>query len=1130
MEKKLGSGFGVLAVLAFIVHAAFPPASERGSGAAESQKQQKQKAAAPAAPEQQLVEGPWLATRAFFAASNAKTPEINSQNLASRLAAVGEIDAAAARELLAVASNDYEMQCIVATVADPVHTHLPLLFDQQVEAIETAAERLGWEFARQWLPWPISTPSKDGSFEDRLAEMKSERAQESLPGVLVFRHLQEAGSFPNKGLLIFLVPETPTAGIAAAPFNSAMNLALAAAPHVGLLAPTFSGSFESLTRLVNRWKTQPEFKRLYPAVYSGTASSSVRGKIFSGQTGLEFHSGVASISEAQHAFTELLGRYGISESHAAYLVEGESGYAKSFILQEASPIKTYRYPRDIANLRNAYQEATGTESTKGGSQAAVDFTLKDHSHGEDTVPVFSDTHTPVVQSALLSSIAKDFRERQIELVYVVATNTLDALFLARVIRKGSPSTRVLVGGGDLLFVPAASQESVSGTLFLSSYPLFLQGNRWISRDEDHIHPFPSANFQGLYMETRTLLYAMAGNALDPHREQFLEDERSAFSGLWLLTVTRHGLAPLSWFAKESNAIGNDHNTPRFNSPPPSLGWFLSLITVGLAALLTSFLILRANLADASPVPFWLALHEDSVGSVLSLLGICLSLSMMVLLLGLPAWQYVLQGSPANALALELFSIIALAAPIAAMATVALRRVQLLRCVCLRHKLLAGGLGAAYLFFGAAWAMSCYGHSSQADLLFRYRVLDLYSGFSPAAPLLILCLVFLMRFLMLLRRYSEVAWDSPALIFNENVKMHALMRPHVLAVEEHLKSGIAAVDQSITAPVAWRYTALGSLVVLCLLPLLPSLHAFELFPFSLVLQLAVALVSLGGAVACQDLIHLWKSLRKMLQLLEMSPLRGAIGRVVRRWPRQPVWALWRAISRPRLAAQMLLALHNRHQSVIGAYGLLIDYTHFRRLSEARFTEPGSKRGREYYAALFAYEHECATLAAQILERELVPYWDKSPLDDNGDPPIAGKESPIDTAARFGADFVALQLCNYILFAVHHTQRLAWNISLGLLLLIVALASYHPQSPQFLARMLAVILVGFSGVMAWVFAGMERNWVLSRIGRTRPGQLNFEFWARLASVLILPLSAVLVHLFPSLSGLLSDVIAPSMEALK
>ena len=1122
MEKKVGSGLGVVAILSLLVYSAFPPTPQPGASAAETKKEQKQQAAKANGAAPQALEGPWLATREFFAGSAAKLPELDSQSLRGQLSGVGGVDLGLARDLLGAPASGYDVQNIIATVANPVHTHLPLLFDQQIEAIEGAAERNGWEFAGQWLPWNISSPATDDTFAERLGERALEREQEALPGVLVFRH-SPMERFENKCLLVFLTPEAPTTGIVAAPFNAAMNLALAMGGKIGLLAPSFSGSFESLTRLVNMWQKQPGVNLAQYTVYSGTASSSKRANFFRAETKLKFQSGVTSIEMNQQGFTKVLQRYGISTEHSAYLIEGESGYARSFIADEkrnewAGRIRTYRYPRDIANLRNAYQEATGNPSTKDNSQISLDFTLKDRSHSADTVPIFSDTHTPVVQSALLGAIARDFREKRIELVYIVATNTLDALFLARVMRKGSPDTRVMIGGADMLFVPAASQESVAGTLFLSPYSLFLQPSKTPPYDDFQIHTFPTSNFQGLFSVTEQLLAEMNGKPRDAPE----------FPGFWLLTVTHHGLIPLDWINRNA---GNETSAGvLFPTPRPSFGWFATLIGTGLVAIFGSMLILWANLVKETRVPFWLAIHPSSPASAVALTGAGLSLSLMVWVLSLPAYETWLEIGGSRGIATILLAAAATVTPPTAILIVVLKEWQLWETARPIHKILTVGLVLTDAGLGWAWAWACYGHAAQTGLLFRLRALNLFSGTSPAAPLLILGCVFFLRFLMLFRRYSEVAWDAPTLIFKDDVKMHAMIRPHVLAVEEHLKSGIAAVDISIGSPVAWRYTAGGIAVVLCMLPLLPSLHPFEREPYTVVLELCVGLVLLGLAVACQDLVHMWQNLRGMLQLLEMSPLRGAIERVVSQWPRQAVWALWRSISRPRLAAQMLLALHNRHQSLVGAYPLLIDYTRFRRLAEARFVQMSDKRAAQHYLDLQNYEHECADLAAQILEHELVPYWDKSPLNDDGDPQVEGKEHPEDVAARYGADFFALQLCNYILFAVRHTQRLAWSISVGLLLLVLALASYHPQSPQLLGRILAVLLVGIGCVIGWVFAGMERNWVLSRIGRTEPGELNLEFYVRLASIVILPLSAVLVHLFPSLSGFLSNVITPGMEALK
>ena len=388
MRKSLGSGFGVLAFLAFTVHSTLPRAAEQPATPADSVKiQGKQKPAEPASPEGTPLEGPWLATRSFFSLTTRELPPDRSSSLVARLPIAGT-DRNAFRDLLGLPAEGYEMESVVATVVNPMHTHLPLLFDEQIEAIESAAERQHWEFAGQWLPWAISRPSADETFKDRVAEQKFERAQEALPGVLVFRHQGER-PFPIRCLLVFLVPEMPTAGIAAAPFNAALNLALAATDRVGLLAPTFLGSFDSLTKLVRNW---PELASGQHAVYSGTTKSSRRAKVFFEETGVPFHSGVASIDADHRAFKKVLSRYGIPETRAAYLVEGESGYANAFMPKEdrtpPSEIVTYRYPRDIATLRNAYQESKEADPTKASDRSPVDFTMKDRSHGEDTVPIF----------------------------------------------------------------------------------------------------------------------------------------------------------------------------------------------------------------------------------------------------------------------------------------------------------------------------------------------------------------------------------------------------------------------------------------------------------------------------------------------------------------------------------------------------------------------------------------------------------------------------------------------------------------------------------------------------------------------------------------------------------------------
>jgi hypothetical protein len=68
-----------------------------------------------------------------------------------------------------------------------------------------------------------------------------------------------------------------------------------------------------------------------------------------------------------------------------------------------------------------------------------------------------------------------------------------------------------------------------------------------------------------------------------------------------------------------------------------------------------------------------------------------------------------------------------------------------------------------------------------------------------------------------------------------------------------------------------------------------------------------------------------------------------------------------------------------------------------------------------------------------------------------------------------------------------------------------------------------------VITWVFAQMERNPLLSRMARGKPGELNREFWFQLVGLGGLPLLGVLAHLFPSVSEFVYQWLAPGVQAL-
>src|SRR5262249_23832602 len=118
---------------------------------------------------------------------------------------------------------------VIAFIPDPVHTHLSLLFDRGVNAIELAVQDQGYAFDRSILPWKIPPQSGGDSKSERVSS-GSASARELFPGLLIFRKAGSAippadasGCPARDSLFVFLVAETPTGGIRSAQFQNALS-------------------------------------------------------------------------------------------------------------------------------------------------------------------------------------------------------------------------------------------------------------------------------------------------------------------------------------------------------------------------------------------------------------------------------------------------------------------------------------------------------------------------------------------------------------------------------------------------------------------------------------------------------------------------------------------------------------------------------------------------------------------------------------------------------------------------------------------------------------------------------------------------------------------------------------------
>jgi hypothetical protein len=498
MEKRFGSSAGFLALLAVLIHTFGNSGAEHGKNSTESKVSAARSESATPQPELPTGnrQGPWRATQQYFH----NTPTSATQKDEACLSRPNEKCIRSALLSLYGFPADFpkrSIRALIATVPDPLHTRMALETDRYLDAIQQAAFQAGWELATQWVPWTVKAEadqkSESGDASSHFFDV------EKLPGLLVFRPHFVPYTNIDQLLLVFVVGETPTAGVNGFQFQLARQTVTRLGsdqPDTVLISgPNFSGSLFPLARLLEESPGNTHFE-----IHSGSVSNSdyaramlleLQSKGFLINTrrkdapSATFHGSTLPSVSFHHHFVRLVRTFGLKPQQAAELVEDETGFSYTDPDQHLDidnfPIVTYRYPRDIAQLRNVYNDAAfagSAASSEAKTAPGVEFSLKDTQSGEDTFPIFSSSHTAVSQDAELQQLVGFLNRRSVRLVSLSATNVFDTLFLANVITRQCPDTRIVLQGPDLLFVQESGQGSLSGIMAISPFPLFPEGAEW----------------------------------------------------------------------------------------------------------------------------------------------------------------------------------------------------------------------------------------------------------------------------------------------------------------------------------------------------------------------------------------------------------------------------------------------------------------------------------------------------------------------------------------------------------------------------------------------------------------------------------------------------------------------------
>lgn len=196
---------------------------------------------------------------------------------------------------------------VIAILPDPVHTHLALTFDRGIEALQQAAQRMGYRFDRAILPWDVNPSTPPDDLDKRQTALQEQRERESYPGLLIFRegakHREkreeaEGEQYENdphrtppecheEPLFVLVVGESPTGGLRKHQFFKALQMMNSISGGAGgksplrILGPTFSGSLQSLDAALRVVSSHQPERKIY--VYSGSVTDSESIKRFSGE-------------------------------------------------------------------------------------------------------------------------------------------------------------------------------------------------------------------------------------------------------------------------------------------------------------------------------------------------------------------------------------------------------------------------------------------------------------------------------------------------------------------------------------------------------------------------------------------------------------------------------------------------------------------------------------------------------------------------------------------------------------------------------------------------------------------------------------------------------------------------------
>ena len=421
---------------------------------------------------------------------------------------------------------------IMAAVPNPHHTHLGLMTDRAIEAIQVAASEAHFLPLYHFLPWPAPSSATEKSESVASTEIEADSPE---PGILIFRDSDLPNGLRPKYLLVFLIPEMPTEGLDREVFLRAGKMIEATSPgtnRIRFAGPNFSGSMTGLVDL------QKELQQRTGRNVSGKPTPCIRavsGSVTNppedlSQSCMMFTPMETKDSRALCLFVRGAKAFGYDSDQIAILSEEGTQYGKQSPIEtqdksgrtgvktpvcgadDSTELWFLHFPREISKLRNAYgAELSKPASGESSGSNGLGMQWQDTEGPQrDDMQTYGNRQTPLSQEAVLSTLSITLKAKGIKALGILATDPMDEAFLIYSIKKSSPDVRLFLRDPDLLFLRTPDVGSLNGTLLVSNYPLIPGNQFWSSTRalkqqgqaddavERHLITFPSAFQEGEY--------------------------------------------------------------------------------------------------------------------------------------------------------------------------------------------------------------------------------------------------------------------------------------------------------------------------------------------------------------------------------------------------------------------------------------------------------------------------------------------------------------------------------------------------------------------------------------------------------------------------------------------------------